>query len=344
MPTIRDVARMAGVSVSTVSLAFNSPHRLKQETLEKVRLAARTAGYVGDPVARSLAGGGSRLIGMVVADIGNPFFSATLREVERRAAESGYLVIIADSNGEIGRERQILELLSGQRVAGIVLSPCNSDVEYGRFFETLPMPLVLFDQKVEGVPRDFVGTDNRLATAMLTRHLQQYGHSRIGLITGKPHLFTSQQRIEGFLATMRGAGLEVDPSLIVNGNYDDDEAYVATMRLLTRGDRPTAIVVSANLMALAALQAIQDLGFRCPEDVSLASIDEVPWGNVISPRLTCAVQDPTKLGTLAADRLMARISDPAIRGGEAIDLILPPQFKMGGSCGRPGEGLAKGQP
>ncbi len=86
---------------------------------------------------------------MVVADIGNPFFSATLREVERRAAESGYLVIIADSNGEIGRERQILELLSGQRVAGIVLSPCNSDVEYGRFFETLPMPLVLFDQKVE---------------------------------------------------------------------------------------------------------------------------------------------------------------------------------------------------
>jgi len=334
MPTIRDVAKMAGVSVSTVSLAFSSPHRLRPETLEKVHEAARTAGYVADPVARSLAGGSSRLIGMVVADVRNPFFGTLLSEVERRAAESGYLVIIADSNAEVGRERRILELLASQRVAGIVLSPCSDGEEYGRYFNTLPMPVVMFDQKIAGVARDFVGTDNRLASAMLTRHLLQSGHRRIGLITGKPRLFTSRERTAGFIDTMRGAGVEVDESLIGVGNYEDADAYVATMRLLTRGDRPTAIVVSANLMALAALQAVQELGFRCPEDISLACIDEVPWGKVISPRLTCAVQDPTRLGTLAADRLLARIADPQARAEPPVDVVLPPQFRAGASCAR----------
>jgi LacI family transcriptional regulator, galactose operon repressor len=335
MPTIRDVAKMAGVSVSTVSLAFSSPHRLRRETLEKVREAARATGYVADPVARSLAGGRSRLIGMVVADILNPFFGTMLSEVERRAGESGYLVIIADSNADTGRERQILELLSSQRVAGIVLSPCSSGEDYGRYFDTLPMPVVMFDQKIEGVARDFVGTDNRLASAMLARHLLQHGHRRIGLITGKPALFTSRERTAGFVETMRDAGVEADESLIGVGNYDNEDAYVAAMRLLTRSDRPTAIVVAANLMALAALQAIQDLGFRCPQDISLACIDEVPWGKVISPRLTCSVQDPTRLGTLAADRLLARIADPEVRDSPPLDLIVPPQFRVGGSCARP---------
>lgn len=334
MPTIRDVARMAGVSVSTVSLAFSSPHRLRRETLEKVHEAARATGYVADPVARSLAGGRSRLIGMVVADVRNPFFGTMLSELERRAAESGYLMIIADSNAEIARERQILDLLASQRVAGIVLSPCSDGEDYGRYFNALPMPVVMFDQKVAGVARDFVGTDNRLATAMLTRHLLQNGHRRIGLITGKPALFTSRERSAGFIETMRDAGAEVDESLIGIGNYDSDDAYAATMRLLTRADRPTAIVVSANLMALATLQAIQDLGFRCPDDVSLACIDDVPWGKVISPRLTCSVQDPIRLGTLAADRLLARIADPEVRASAPIDIVLPPQFRVGGSCAR----------
>ena len=130
MPTIRDVAKMAGVSVSTVSLAFSSPHRLRPETLEKVHEAARTAGYVADPVARSLAGGSSRLIGMVVADVRNPFFGTLLSEVERRAAESGYLVIIADSNAEVGRERQ--PVMNHHRGAG-------------PFFKGLPNELMSVD-------------------------------------------------------------------------------------------------------------------------------------------------------------------------------------------------------
>ena len=265
MATIRDIARMAGVSVSTVSLSFSSPNRVSPETLAKIRKAAAKIGYVVDPVARSLAGGRSRLIGMVVADISNPFFGSLLKEVERCATAAGYLVILSDSGDDVDRERQILEHMSGQRVAGIVLSPCSYGADYVRSFATLKMPVVLFDQKVDGLEHDFVGTDNRLASAMLTRHLLQFGHRHIGLVAGTTGLFTSTERTRGFVETLEGAGIEVDHTLIVDGEYEGDTAYTAAMRILTRSDRPTAIVAANNVMALATLQATYDLGFRCPE-------------------------------------------------------------------------------
>jgi LacI family transcriptional regulator len=332
MTTIRDIARMAGVSISTVSLAFSSPHRVSPDTLGKVLGAAEAVGYVADPVARSLASGKSRLIGMVVADISNPFFGTLLKEVERCATASGHLVIIADSGGVPAREREILDHMAGQRVAGIVLSPCGQGSDYARSFAGFRMPMVLFDQRVDGLERDFVGTDNRLASAMLTRHLLQLGHRRIGFIAGIPGLFTTRERVAGFQDTLAGAGIDADPGLIVDGFYEGGDAYVTAMRLLTRRDRPSAIVASNNVMALAALQAINELGFRCPEEISLAAVDDVPWANVIVPRLTAAVQDATKMGRLMAERLLARIADPALRDAAPRDIIVPPQFKLGASC------------
>jgi LacI family transcriptional regulator len=320
-----------------VSLAFSSPHRVKPGTLDRILGAAERVGYVADPVARSLASGRSRLIGMVVADISNPFFGRILREIEARATAAGHLVIISDSGGSPQREREILEHLSGQRVAGIVLSPCSHGQDYGRYFETLTMPVVMFDQKIEGVARDFVGTDNQLASAMLTEHLLQQGHRRIAFIAGKKGLFTTVERLEGFRRTMATAGVEVDPSLILDGRYEGEDAYVLVMRLMTRHDRPTAIIASNNVMALGALQALNDLGVKCPARISLASIDDVPWANVISPRLTCSVQDATLLGRLAAERLLARIGDPGFRESPGEDLVIAPRFRLGNSCSPPVE-------
>jgi LacI family transcriptional regulator len=332
MPTIRDIARIAGVSVSTVSLAFSQPQRVSPETLARVQKTAAEMGYAIDPVARILAGGRSRLLGMVVADISNPFFGSLLKEVERCAAAAGYLVILSDSGGSPERERAILELMASQRVAGVALSPCRCDAGTARFLETLRMPLVLFDQKVDTLDNDFVGTDNRLASAMLTRHLLQLGHRRIGYVGGTGGLYTSRERQRGFFETMRAAGIEPDPDLVVDGQYEGDAAYTAAMRLLTGGKAPTAIVAANNLMALGTLQATYDLGFRCPQDVSIASIDDVPWSAVISPRLTSAVQEPTRLGQLAAERLLERIGDRAGKDCPAEDFIVPPLFKLGGSC------------
>lgn len=334
MATIRDVAKMAGVSISTVSLAFNGSGPVSEETYRKVWDAAKSVGYVPNPVAQSLKSGRTRLIGMVVGDVGNPFFGRLLKEVERLALEKNHLVIVSDSWTDPARERAILDALAGQRVAGIILSPHGYGPEHVAYLRALDIPVVLVDHKVEGVEADFVASDNVLASAMLTEHVIRLGHRHIAHIAGRAGIWTAERRKEGFRTTMQAAGVEVDESLIVDGEYEGERAYEQAMRLLTRADRPTAIIAANNVMALGTLQAMNDLGFRCPEEVSLATIDDVPWGNVIQPRITMVVQAVDEMARIATEFLMDRI---AARGAPlpAREHILIPKLVVGQSCAPP---------
>jgi LacI family transcriptional regulator len=334
MATIRDVAKLAGVSISTVSLALNKTGPVSADTQNRVWEAALAVGYAPNPVAQSLKSGRTRLIGMIVGDVGNPFFGRLLKEVERLALEKQHLVIVSDSGTDPARERAILDHLSSQRVAGILLSPHGSSPEHVEHIRRLQMPMVLIDHKVEGLEADFVASDNVLASAMLTEHVIRFGHRRIAHIAGKPGLYTSYMREKGFRDTMAGAGIEVDESLVVDGQYDGERAYAQAMRLLTRADRPTAILAANNVMALGTLQAINDLGFRCPDEISLTSIDDVPWGNVIQPRITMVVQPVDEMARIATECLMERIN---ARGATIPprDFILIPKLVVGHSCGPP---------
>lgn len=335
MATIRDVARAAGVSISTVSLALNDSGRVGPETYRRIWAAAEALGYAPNPLAQSLKSGRTRLIGMILGDVSNPFFGRLLKEVERAALENGHLVVVSDSGADPTRERAILAHLSGQRVAGIMLSPHGHAADYVEAIKGLSVPLVLVDHKVEGVVADFVGSDNGLASAMLTEHIIRFGHRRIAFIGGRAGLWTAEHRKAGFLATMEAANIAVDESLVVDGEYEGERAYEQAMRLLTRADRPTAIIAANNVMALGALQAMNDLGFRCPDDVSLTSIDDVPWGNVIQPRITMVVQPIIDMARCATEFLLERIN---ARGGVPIpprDRILIPRLVVGQSCARP---------
>jgi len=337
MATIRDVARISGVSISTVSLALNETGRVSADTYQKIWAAAQSVGYAPNPVAQSLKSGRSRLIGMVVGDISNPFFGRMLKGVERCALASNYLVIVSDSGAKASQELAILDHLSGQRVAGIILSPHGSSAEHAARINRLTNPLVLVDHRIDGVDCDFVGSDNVLASAMLTEHLIRFGHRRIAHIAGSAGLYTSVKRLQGFLETMKGAGIEVDPSLVVDGDYQGERAYAEVMRLITRADRPTAILAANNVMALGALQAINDLGFKCPQDISLTSIDDVPWGNVIQPRITMVVQQVDELARVASEWLLERIS---ARSGPVLpprEHILVPRLVVGQSCAQPAQ-------
>ena len=196
------------------------------------------------------------------------------------------------------------------------------------------MPTVLFDHKVEGLETDFVGSDNSLASSMLTEHLIRLGHTRIALLAGEEGLYSADMRTEGFRATMQSAGIDVDESLVVDAKYDGDLAYAETMRLLTRAQPPSAIVAANNVMALGALQAIQNLGFKCPEDISLTCIDDVPWSDVIQPKLTMAVQPIEEIGKIASDMLFERIASPS-RMIEPRTAITTPKLIIGNSCSPP---------
>lgn len=339
MSTIRDVARLAGVSISTVSLTLNAPGRVSPETRQRVDDAVRMTGYAANPIAQSLKSGRSRLIGMVVADITNPFFGSLLREIERCAAEADYLVVVSDTAAREANEKAILQQFASQRVAGIILSPCGHYAGAADHIARLDMPFVLFDHRLSGIESDYVGTDNALASAMLTEHLIRLGHRRIALIGGTAGLYTAEKRREGYEATLRANGLPVDPRLIVDGQYDGRHGYAAAMRLLTLpADRPTAILAASNVMVLGALQACNDLAIDCPQDISLAGIDDVPWSAVIRPRITMAVQPVDEMARAASRMIMDRIAAADQAGIPVRDRIFAPHLLIGHSTCPPRPG------
>jgi len=332
MATIRDVAKLAEVSVSTVSLALSNPGRVSQKTLERIRTAVAAVGYVADPLAQSLARGRSRMIGFIVGNVGNPFFGDIRRELENYALEHDHFVLITDSSGKPDREQALVEHLIGLKIAGLALAPSSFGPDYVNFIQSLKVPMVCFDQKVEGIERDFVGSDNYLAGAMLTEHLLQLGHRRIAFIAGPQHMHTAAERYRGFSETMASAGVEVNPSYVVDGQFTRSAGYEAAMRLLIQPERPTAILGANNAVSMAALQAMQELGFDCPGDISLAMIDNVQWSNVITPRITMVVQDTLKLGGIIARRLLHRITSPEGAAEPPQDFVLSPKFVPGNSC------------
>jgi LacI family transcriptional regulator len=334
MATIRDVAKLADVSVSTVSLALSNPGRVSQKTLEKIRSAVAAVGYVADPLAQSLARGRSKMIGLVVGNVGNPFFGDIRRELENYALEHEHFVLITDSSGKPEREQALVEHLIGLKIAGLALAPSSFGADYVKFVESIKVPMVCFDQKVAGIERDFVGSDNYLAGAMLTEHLLQLGHRRIAFIAGPQHMHTASERYRGFMETMASAGVEVNPNYVVDGQFTRSAGYEAAMRLLIQPERPTAILGANNAVALAALQAMQELGFNCPGDISLCMIDDVQWSNVITPRITMVVQDTLKLGGIIARRLLQRITSAEGAAEPAQDFVLSPKFVPGNSCRR----------
>lgn len=334
MPTIRDVAKKAGLSIATVSATLNSSAAVSAESRRRVWAAVEAVGYTPNAIARSLRLGRSRLIGLVLGDIANPFCSSIVRTVDRQAVAAGYSSIVCDTDQDEAREAAILDQLVAQHVAGIVLTPIAHDADcIKRLTRPGLPPIVIVDQDVPGLERDFVGVDNRKAARILTEYLLRLGHRRIAMITGLAGQWTSEERFAAFVECMREAVEDFDASLCVAGDYRGDKAYEAAVSLMTRPDRPSAIIGANNVMALGALQAVLDLGFRCPGDVSIAGIDDVPWGGLVRPRVTSVVQPVEDIAGVAIQWLLERIAagDP-VEAPAPRRRIFQPSLIVGGSC------------
>ena len=329
MATIRDVARRAGVSGSTVSLTFSDASRVSDETARKVRKAANELSYKPNPLAQSLKRGRSNLIGILVGDLANPFFGSLLQEVHHLAKQANYNVIVAESEADPAQEMAILSHLASQRIGGILLFPYGKGRDYVDFLQELNLPIVTLDNKIEKGSFDFVCSNHRLAASMLTEHLLSLGHRSIAHISGPPHIWAASERIEGFKSTMRTAGIKAPH--IVNGEYTADSAYAETMKLMTRAERPTAILAANNVMALGCLAALKDLIIKCPEDISIATIDSVPWNSVIEPSLTIVEQDLPKLASYAVRYLFERIENSEVALNLPRETVLTPRLAVGKS-------------
>lgn len=336
MATIRDVAKVAGVSVSTVSLALNQKERVSSKTFRKIIEAAEATGYVANPIAKSLRKGRSPFVSLIVSDIRTYFSQMFLAEFEHRAFEKGYLVTLSDKSGLASDENAVIQQLIAQRVTGVMISPTQHTVELLPKLVSAGIPVVLFDHQLPDAGYDFVGLDNRLAVGILTRHLYGLGHHRIGFIGGEPGLWTATEREIGFRNAMETQGLSIEADAVLVGEYTRSGGYQAAMKLLCASSPVTAIVAANNEMMIGTLQAAQELGFGCPDDLSVCCIDEAPWGDVLRPRVTHAAQPARAMAKQTCDWLLERIADPSVEIG-ARSIAFEPTFVPGETTGRPAD-------
>ncbi|TCR67057.1 LacI family DNA-binding transcriptional regulator [Bosea sp. BK604] len=334
MATIRDVARLANVSVATVSNALNSSDRVSPELLARVRAAVEKLSYTPHAGARSLRKRSSGLLGLVVGDITNPFFSDLFEAVEDAAAANGYLVLLCNSSERTEREEAHLKMLRTQRIDGLILAPTGAaSMNRAALLAQLEVPVVLVDRAMDGLGYDAVVLDNRKAGFEATSHLIGCGHRRIGLINGPEIVRTAADRMQGYREALLSSGLPFDPALVRDALFQERPAYDSLAELMALPQPPTAIFATNNLMTIGVVTALADRGLSCPEDISLVGIDDQPWADAVLPRLTVIAQPVRAMGETAFTLLAERIG--GTRLGPGTTTVLAPRLVMRRSCGSP---------
>jgi LacI family transcriptional regulator len=308
MPTIVEVAKRARVSIATVSNVIRGTRKVSPALEERVRAAIRDLDYYPNEIARSLKVKQTRMLGMIVPDITNPFFPEIIRGAEDTAFERGYFLVTANTDEQIGRERRIIAALRSYRVDGILLASApGKDTSHIRSTIQAGTSVVCLDRAVSGIETDAVLLDNVRGGREGVRHLIQAGHSRIAIITGSLTLQTGRERLRGYEDALAEAGIEIDRKLILEGDFRDESGYRLGKELLCRRERPSAIFVCNGVMTLGVLKAFEEMGVRCPEDIALATFDDLAVDRSFHPHLTAVVQPSYDIGSRAATILMDRI-------------------------------------
>lgn len=332
--TMRDVAALAGVSISTISHVLNRTREVPEQTRARVIHAVSAIGYTPNSVARSLKRAETRTIGIAIGDITNPHFTAVVDAIENAARERGYTLLLVGIGESEAREASGLDALLGRRVDGLILAPsADGGARAVERVRRHGLPLVQID-RVASTACDAVVSQNAAGARRLTRHLASRGHRRIGMLTGLPGLSSTRERIRGYRAGLRDSGMKFDPALLVSGEYSAGPARRATEALLDQPDPPSAIFASNNLMALGALQAIAGRGLRVPDQMALVAFDDFAWTDLFEPRLTTVAQPCQQIGTNAVRLLLERLAAPDL---PPRLVRLPVTFRHRTSCGCPAD-------
>jgi LacI family transcriptional regulator len=301
-PTMVDVARVAGVSLKTVSRVVNQERGVRPQTEARVKDAVEALGYRANDFARNLRRGRpSATLGLVIEDVRNPFYSGIARAVEEVARRYGYLVIIANSDEDPNSERAAVGTLLGRRVGGLLIVPAGRDHAYLMDEVRLGTPVVFMDRPADSVEADEVLLDNVGGAARATEHLLAYGHQRIGVVGDPPTVPTIAERVAGYQDTLERTGMPVDESLIRVGAHDVRDAEAATSELLALADPPTAIFATNNRACIGALHALRAV--EAP--TALLGFDDFELADLL--KVTVVRHDPGEMGRKAAELLFARL-------------------------------------
>ncbi|ULL18103.1 LacI family transcriptional regulator [Paenibacillus sp. H1-7] len=314
MVTIYDIAKKANVSPMTVSRVINNSPSISETTRKKVEQIIQELDYIPNKQARSLTSKKTKLVSLVISDISNPFFTTIARGAEDKALQSGYQLLLGNSDEQTEKESRYIDMLLSTHVDGVLIAPAG-DLSHTnlRKLAKRKVPFVFVDRYVEGIEADLVMGDNAETTRKLVAHLAEQGHKQIALINGPSSVSNARERQQAFEDALVLNGIEVRPHLVIESHFRQDNFPDIVQRLmsLTPEERPTAIVAANNFIGINTLRALRELNLRVPDDIAVACFDDPEPIPDYNPFLTVAAQPAYDMGYIGMQMLIERMEGTA---------------------------------
>ena len=307
--TIKDIAKAAGVSHTTVSRALNGNPAISTQTTKRIRDLAQQMGYTPSAVAQSLLSQRTLTIGIVVTSIADPFFAQVVEGVENEASAAGYSVFLTTSHNDPQREIQVVSTLHRRRVDAVIVTSSNVGGLYASELDQIQVPIVLINNQGEGKHLYSVSVDDQHGAKLATEYLISLGHRRIGYLGTHTRQKSNRRRLLGYQQALTEAGIELDESLVTMSEiliHVENEMLAFSTIMAAK---PTAIVCYNDLMAIGVLNACRQHGVRVPEDMSVIGFDDIEYTTYVTPKLTSIRQPRYKMGELAMQMALALIAD-----------------------------------
>jgi DNA-binding LacI/PurR family transcriptional regulator len=332
--SIKKIAKEAGVSTATVSRVLNKSDKVKRETAKRVMKVVKEMNYRMDHVARRMKvkQTDSLVIGLIITDIGNPFFSNVAKGVEDVAYKNKHILMICNTNESPEKEKFFLNSLLSEKVSGAIIVPTTGNGNK-TFFENLVnngFPMVMVDRRVQSLGIDSVSINNEAGGFQATRQLIRNGHKRIGIVCGIKGLSNTTERFEGYKKALKHAGIPFAKELVTYGDYVEEGGRKAMSKLLALDQPPTAVFSTNNLMTLGCIKELYSRKIAIPDEMALVGFDDSTWAEALIPPLTTIKQPGYELGVNAAELLIKRLNNPDT---STMNIVLNTELVIRESCG-----------
>ncbi|MCL6574506.1 MAG: LacI family transcriptional regulator, partial [Bacillus sp. (in: Bacteria)] len=285
-PTIEDVARLAKVSIATVSRVINNQGGVRKVTEDRIVNAIKELGYIRSAVARSMKSKKTNTIGIIVPDITNPFFPHVVAGIEQKAREKGYYTILSSTNESPIIEEEIVKIFIERGVDGVIITTANETGDHIKLLQDQGIPIVAVDRAIKNFEVDTVLVDNVNGSYQAVRQLILLGHERIGIICGPQNTTPGRERFLGYKKALEEYNITLDPSLVIQGDFMENSGYRAAVHLFYSKNKPTAIFSSNNLMTIGCIKGLSELEWKLGEEVSFIGFDDVEIATFIKPKLS----------------------------------------------------------
>lgn len=306
-PNIQDVAKLANVSIATVSRVINNQGGVRKPTEERILKAIKELGYIRNAAARTIKSKETNTIGVIVPDIKNPFFPMVMAGIEMKAREKDYFTILSSTNESPIVEEKIIKNFVERGVDGVIITTANENGDQLKLLQNQNIPIVAVDRSIKSFDVDTVLVDNLKGSYQAVQRLILQGHERIAIICGPQNTTPGQERYLGYKRALEEYGINLEEQYVVQGDFSEQSGYFAARKLSELHARPTAIFSSNNLMTIGCMKALTDLDWKLGEEVSFIGFDDVDIATFLKPKLSVVARPMNAIGEIAFTLLHERI-------------------------------------